>query len=163
MFELLAISHEDLTLEKIQAIPIKETHTNLLSWLDLGAKPNMRIATNADPNVLRKIQASLAFHGIQTLINERPDDSASRRAASSSSNFTQPPTNDYEAVEREEARASGSGLHAFRQMVAEQDQRRSTASHVLATTAAGFRLWHAIVLIVIAIVGAIFAMASRGA
>lgn len=162
MYQLMAVSHEGLTLESIAAIPVVETRQPLLEWVDAGARSPVRIAMHADSNVLRQIQQSLAFHGVRTEIRQmQASPSGGFGAEPGAEQVPPPPTRD-SFVSAPGETQQDSGLLQYRQMVAEMDARRSSATHVLKSSVEGFRPAHLIPIIILAILGLIFAIASRG-
>lgn len=159
MYELMVTGHEGLTLEKIATIPLRETRQPLLQWLDRGARDPARLSMHTDPDVLRKMQQNLGSHGVRTEVRKARESPSGRFPVDERAVNPEPPPTADTLPPTPVGGSADSGLHQYRRMVAEMDQRRSSATHVISSSV-GFRPMHVAIIVILAIIGVVLALAA---
>lgn len=145
MFALYATGHDGLTPSDIAALPDMPGRGHLLRWLETGGQ--CRLANSEHRGDLRELRSVLRDRGLTTEVHRAPGFTPPPAAAVTYDDFPAAPP------------ATDSGVHQYRQMMAEIDSNRSTRDH---KTSVAFRMDPAqiAVLCVFAVLGILLAMAA---
>jgi hypothetical protein len=144
MFALYAISHDGLTQDDISLLPAMPGRSHLMRWLETGGE--CRLANSEYVGDLRELRRQLHDQGLKTEIHEARELRPPPAVAARSDAFPA-------AVP-----AADSGVHQYRQMMAEIEGNRSTREHKGAV-ALKIRPVQATVLAAITLLGIVAAFA----